>query len=1211
MPPKNRHVEVLRALWRELPDGMRSRAQPLVRRARGLASAGAIGGHGGGGPVRPLLSVVVPVYNVEEYLEQCLASLARQSVARMEIIIVDDGSTDASFAIVQKFAAKDRRFVIIRQSNAGLGAARNAGIARATGKYLGFADSDDVIPDGSYVAMLDALKTSGSDFAVGSIRRLAGGRKRHSAWAAKLHAVRRIGTNIDEFPDALQDVFAWNKIFSRAFWDEHIGWFPEGLLYEDQEMSSKAFLRAAAFDMLPEVVYEWRIRSDRSSITQQKSNITDLRDRLTVIGHMKALMDAEASSTVRDTWLAKVLGGDLGYYYRQVPRVGADYWELLQRNTAALVSQSGSTVWQRMKVQDRLTAYLVAEGHRADVETVLVHQVQYGNGAPLEMHGDGTLLAQPRFLAELEHEIPRKLLEVNPLELRLQTHLTAVRQHSDGSLELEGSAQLPGLDLRTIESAVAVRLRESNGPRTIDLPAWQVDDVDKRATAPGEHGPAFRTFVGAEALEGLRAGDGDAAVAGCEWTIEIVRTFAGIEFTAPFRNRDRSGTAAAMPLLPVNGDSRWDARFDDERGLVFRPIQVPYTVTDFRIEGRSLSIDVSASSMEGVAALVLEGPGGRQAIGRPEMSTFSRTLFRVELPVLEVPDSVSPSKPMTWQFRVRSASGTLYPVSWPGTSEQLRGCRSDVQTLQAFAIGPGHFELREFRLAIAAAAVSVNSGEITVSGKVGTNDGRLPSDVIGSFQLVAPGAEIPASAVDFAGDGGFTARFPVHQEAWGRRVAAPLPGNYILHYSLRAEGTNDSEQANDETPSRWAVPVSSEFELSLPTLVQLPSCTVRIGRSAVAASLTLRFSPPAESSVASQPRQSLADATFFESFSGRAAADSPLAIHRELVRRGDKRPKYWSVTDLSVAVPDGGTPVVRFSRQWYELLETAAYLVNNGFFPSNFRKSPGQTYVQTWHGTPLKKIGHDGPTRHLNLSRLAALNHEPAQWDSLLAQNDYAAQVLPTALRYTGEVMVIGYPRNDSLITQAPAHRAVVRELLGISNNQTAVLYLPTWRDDVTDFNKPHGHVDMLEPAILRAGLGEDWVVLRRSHPDMTGHREALARPDLDVSGYPDINDLYLAADILVTDYSSVMFDFCKTGKPMYFLAPDLESFRSGPRGFYLDLETVAPCPVVASTPELVAVLKDDQAASRDYRERLDAFAGRFAGIDDGGAAARVVDAVW
>lgn len=1239
MPPKNRHIEVLRALWRELPDGMRSRAQPLVRRARGLAGATATSGRGSG-QARPLLSVVVPVYNVEEYLELCLTSLARQAVARMEIIIVDDGSTDSSFAIAQKFAAKDRRFVIIRQSNGGLGAARNAGIARATGKYLGFADSDDVIPDGSYVAMLDSLKASGSDFAVGSIRRLAGGRKRHSAWADKLHSVRRIGTNIDEFPDALQDVFAWNKIFSRTFWDEHIGWFPEGLLYEDQEMSSKAFLRAAAFDMLPEVVYEWRIRADRSSITQQKSNITDLRDRLTVIGHMKALMDAEASSAVRDTWLAKVLGRDLGYYYRHIPRVGDDYWELLQRNTAALVSHSGPTVWQRMKVQDRLTAYLVAEGRRSDVETVLVHQAQYGYRSPLEMHDDGTLLAQPGFLAELEHRIPRKLLEVDPLELRLQTHLTAVHQQSDGSLELEGVADLPGLDLSAAESAVTVWLRESTGHRTMDLPAWQVDDVDKPATAPGEAGSSFRTFISAEALETLRAGDGGTAVARSEWTIEIGRTFAGTEFTASFQNRDRSGTAGAMPLLPVNGDFRWDVRFDDERGVVFRPIPVPYTVTGFRLEGRSLSIDVSASNEEGMAALVLEGPGGRQALGRPEMSTASHTVFRVELPVLEVPSSVSPSKPMSWRFRLRSASGTLYPVSWPGTSEQLRRCCSDVQTLQAFANGPGHFELREFRLAITADTVSVNSREIAVSGSAAMNDGRLPSDVIGGFQLVSAGAEIPASTVDFGGDGGFTACFPVHQEAWGRQVAAPPPGNYILHYSLRPEEADDGEIP------RSAVPVSPEFELSLPYLVRIPSCTVRIGRSAVAASLSIRFSPPAEpcredramdaeafsvagsaggsagaasgsaggdlpKSRASHPGRSIADATFFESFSGRAAADSALAIHRELVSRGDKRPKYWSVTDLSVAVPDGGTPVVRFSRQWHELLGSAAYLVNNGFFPSDFRKRPGQTYVQTWHGTPLKRIGHDGPTSHLNLSRLAALNHEPAAWDVLLAQNGYAADVLPTALRYTGGVMVAGYPRNDSLITQAPTRRAAVRELLGISNDQTAVLYLPTWRDYVTDFNKPHGHVDMLEPATLRTGLGEDWMVLRRSHPDMTGHREALTRPDLDVSGYPDINDLYLAADVLVTDYSSVMFDFCKTGKPMYFLAPDLQSFRSGPRGFYLDLETVAPGPITGSTEELVTVLKDDQAASRNYRERRDAFTSRFAGIDDGRAAARVVDAIW
>jgi CDP-glycerol glycerophosphotransferase len=1162
MPPKNRHIEVLRALWRELPDGMRSRAQPLVRRARRLAT----GHRGQGAQTPPLLSVVVPIYNVEEYLGLCLTSLTRQAVAKLEVIIVDDGSTDNSLAIAQKYAAKDRRFSIIQQPNAGLGAARNTGIAHATGKYLGFADSDDVIPDGSYVAMLDALKSSGSDFAVGSFRRLAGEKKRHSAWAAELHSVRRMGTNINEFPDALQDVFAWNKIFSRAFWDAHIGWFPEGLLYEDQEMSSKAFLRAGSFDILPEVVYEWRIRSDRSSITQQKTNIRDLQDRLIVIGHMKSLMDAEAADTVRDTWLAKVLGRDLGYYYRQVPRVDDEYWDLLQRNTKALAAQSGPEVWRRMKVQDRITAYLVAEDHRSDVETVLVHQYQYGSSSPLELC-DGTLLAQPGFLPELEHEVPRELLEMDPSELRLQTRLTAVRQNADGSVELEGTASLPGLDFATAGSKVAVQLWESNGRGTFELPAWPAHGMERPAAAPGTGASEFRTVVSAELFESLlpRGDSGDAAPVWAtetpEWTIEISRNVAGRKYTAPFQSRDKSGTAAAMPLLPADGDYRWDARFDDERGVVFRPVSVPYTATDLHIQDRSLTVEVSASSAHvAPKSLILEGPGACQVVGRPELSTPSRTIFRAELPVLQPPSSVSPSKPMSWRIRVRTESDQTYPVSWPGTSEELRRRWPKPRTLQLTANGPGHLEVQEFRLAIVADAVSIDGGEITVSGKAATNDGRLPSDVVRGFQLLATGARIDSSSVAFDDDGGFRAHFPVQQEAWGRRVAAPSPGSYMFHYALQPEAMNA------EAPLNWTVPVSADFELTLPHLIEIPSATVRIARSAVAASLSLRFSAPSDpherpwnAAVASHPRLSLTDATFFESFNGRAAADSGLAIHRELMRRGDERPKYWSVTDLSVAVPDGGTPVVRFSRQWYELLESSAYLVNNGFFPSGFRKQPGQTYVQTWHGTPLKRIGHDGPTGHLNLSRLAALNQEPAEWDALLAQNDFAAQVLPAALRYKGGVLSLGCPRNDSLVTEGSVRRTEVRQMLGLSNDQTAVLYLPTWRDHITDFKKPHGHVDLLEPSILRTALDGDWVVMRRSHPDMTGQREALMAPDMDVSAYPDINDLYLAADILVTDYSSVMFDFCNTAKPMYFLAPDLEAFRSGPRGFYLDLETVAP----------------------------------------------------
>ena len=228
----------------------------------------------------PRLSVVVPVYNVEGYLEECLDSILAQPYDDLEFVMVDDGSTDASADIARRYADRHGNFRLVSQANAGLGAARNAGIEAAQGRYLTFLDSDDRLPADAYSAMMRTLEESGSDFAIGKLVRDEGDRRFAMPRMRDNHRVRRVGVRLDEMPRILADVFAVNKVYRRTFWDQAGLTFPTDIRYEDQPTLTRAFLAADRFDVLTETVYLWRIRTDGSSITQRRDDIADLYDRI-------------------------------------------------------------------------------------------------------------------------------------------------------------------------------------------------------------------------------------------------------------------------------------------------------------------------------------------------------------------------------------------------------------------------------------------------------------------------------------------------------------------------------------------------------------------------------------------------------------------------------------------------------------------------------------------------------------------------------------------------------------------------------------------------------------------------------------------------------------------------------------------------------------------------------------------------------------------
>lgn len=351
----------------------------------------------------------------------------------------------------------------------------------------------------------------------------------------------------------------------------------------------------------------------------------------------------------------------------------------------------------------------------------------------------------------------------------------------------------------------------------------------------------------------------------------------------------------------------------------------------------------------------------------------------------------------------------------------------------------------------------------------------------------------------------------------------------------------------------------------------------------------------------------------FEAGQSRQFGDSPRAIFEELVARGDSRKKVW-IYKGRLSVKDEHTVVVRrHSPAFFWYLATAKYWVNNHNFPHYIHRRKGGVYIQTWHGTPLKKMFLDQEHFHgRDEGYIDRVKEASAQWSALLSPSPYATTAMRSSYGYKGPVYEIGYPRNDILTgPNANDGRSRIRAALAIPLDKFVVLYAPTFRDDQPttrgrfEFNWPFSVSELVD------SVGPDVVLLVRTHflvSNKLDIPEEYQSKVVDVSEYPDIQELFLASDVLVTDYSSSFFDFSILNRPIIFFAYDLTNYRENLRGFYLDYESDLPGPIVETPSELFERIQQAREWGEPERRRLQEFAAAYAPNDDGHAATRVVD---
>ncbi|MGX2996908.1 CDP-glycerol glycerophosphotransferase family protein [Streptomyces sp. JNUCC 64] len=356
------------------------------------------------------------------------------------------------------------------------------------------------------------------------------------------------------------------------------------------------------------------------------------------------------------------------------------------------------------------------------------------------------------------------------------------------------------------------------------------------------------------------------------------------------------------------------------------------------------------------------------------------------------------------------------------------------------------------------------------------------------------------------------------------------------------------------------------------------------------------------------------DLAVFSAYWDRGVACNPAAVAAQLAELAPDVRRVWVVARGRVPLlPPGTAYVVPGTPRYWEVMARAGYLVNNVNFPGAVVKRPDAVHLQTHHGTPLKRMGLDqleypAAAKGLNFRALLA---RVDKWDYSVSANPHSTETWERAYPSRYESLDHGYPRNDALYRATPARIREIRERLGIPRGRTAFLYAPTHRDYEAVWTP------RLDLAALADDLGPDTVLLVRGHYFYGGAgapaQLAGLRRDgrvVDVSAYEPVEDLQLAADGLITDYSSLMFDYANLDRPVVIYADDWETYART-RGVYFDLTAQAPGPVVRTQDELTEVIRSGAWRDAASAKTRAAFRRRFCAYDDGRAAERVVRRVF
>lgn len=1113
------------------------------------------------------VSVIVPIYNVEEYLYECLESVANQTLRDIEVLMIDDGSTDKSAIIAKNFDEKYEHFHYFYKENGGLGQARNYAIPFVKGEYLIFLDSDDVVPSYAYEKMYNLAIETGNDLIIGNVKRFNSNREFDSNLHKKVFTNDYKHTHILENRNLIYDTTSWNKLFKTSFYLENNFKFPENILYEDIPVTIPAHFKANSVGVISDICYLWRVRDGVSkSITQDRTSNKNFLDRVRILDMLNEFYDHSVSDV--DSLIMKdykSLDIDLKLYVNELLNASDEFIHLVFKEVNRYLSKVDEKTLDMLRTIDRMKYYYIQKNDVDGLLNLLRYQkkeykllkISKKNGEYMgnfPMNIDDSLKVMTKELAF--YPLQQYVTDMEIVESQLiidfimyipnlidqsdfKTTAYLYDYQNDESLELsvvrKKSPQLKGRSFKIIRNPLKFAKYNYDNCKytlTIDLTNPKIIQMMKNKTN---------------------------ILLKYENDILQKELFLKNSSESQVTNKDMYFNQSVLnSVISHNGYVRLTYKDDlyevnhielNQLNLMINDLNATFVLKN---ENNRVSFDSSNIHLENVSEGEYFIYNGDQYVYYLGETINTLTNDRIY--------SIGTDSSKRLKLCVSSSDVLIEKMNIIDNKLVLRGLTRNPNVLESkqivlFNKNYNYKFCLDVQINTCVQENEQYTFEICLDLK---NETILHNLATGEYEL-------------------YLQKDYVNQF------------RFVLSYGVEESKCQiDNVEINTNLANGLALNVWHKW-----SKWENNQRKRRIIRKYIYP--ILRFLPIKNNVVV------------FEGWWGSKYHCNPKYFYEYIDKNYKNYKCVWLLNDDYIPIHGNGIRIRRKSLKYYYYLAVGKYFINNVNFHDEYEKRNGQIEIQTMHGTPLKTLGLDVPGELNTEEKRNLFLRRCNRWDYLIVQSNKASEITASCYAFKKEFLRTGYPRNDILFEKNNEKDiALLKEKMGIPTDKKVLMYAPTWR-------KRDSFEMKLDLEDMKKTFGEDYVLILRVHPFAYKglNKEILNDFVLDFSSYESVEELYLVSDVVITDYSSVMFDYTILNRPILFYTYDLKEYRDDLRGFNFDFEAEAPGPIIATYDELKQSIVEIDDTYKQYYEALQNFRRKFNEYEKGDASKQIYDIVF
>lgn len=1153
---------------------------------------------------KPVISVIMPVYNVNSYIRHVLDSIIAQRgwMLSKEIILVDDGSTDGTLETIRLYENEYDYIQVIQSTNRGPGFARNEGMKLAQGEYIAFADGDDYIPEGAYAKMLHYARNCDSDIVVGNVQRFSNARGVfNSGLHKKIFEDTQEDTHILKYHNLLYDTTSWNKLFRRSFLQDNGLAFPEDVLYEDIPFNMEAHLRSNRTTIIENIVYHWRLRDGMiRSITQSRDELRNFNDRMEMVMSFDKIIEGLISQG------------------QQIP---IEFLEAKEKKILTLDLMLFIDTLEKYDRQDQLTIIAVISSYlntlKTDILSKLIAKDRIKYHFIKEQDIDGLLgflnsgmkfteVPVTRWGKEKRFKLKKSLGTALPLELSNVEHdvapFTKIKEASitDTKLVIDFVAFLRRANSKKVAVKAFLEDIKKKQQKEIKI-TLSKNKRNTLAYGEGKSSYLFKRFDNYDQSDGRviidLQDDVIKSIISDDAKIRLEFSFNGKAYTAFLANPVKG--SKPRPLPHVQDNAIYKFKYNAAWHLKIKSEEIQARISDFEIEKDTLLLNVERfTDRNFVLNLTSTEAGKLNYIIKPNANETGNYVFAIDMNSADLirhkfdVQGVYLDDIEAFPLPMSDTDAKYIPIA--GESKEVQFLKDNNNNLSIRFTDEQSPFLRE---------AGFRKGKLRITIEMRKQDTKAQEfltirDHINEVQLSAASTSINA-------DGLKVLVFEVSLDYLNEKLTGNSSLQILLGY------VSDDEVIENPVISGEAQIDKTKWHRSELKLISNASSHVRITRKKKKTyfedgprrkMLLEKYIYPIMRALPMRKNYIM-----LESFWGRTPACNPLAVY-EYMRDQDSNYKFIFSTNDPLYKADHSNAIVvnRLSLKYYYYLAVSKFFINNVNWPLQYKKRKQAVEIQTLHGTFLKTMGLDVKNEVDTQKKLQDFRTRHGRWDYLISPSPFMTQTAKRVFEYEDKpVLEIGTPRNDILFQADEEQIASIKTQIGIPADKKVILYAPTYRAKTDDTLH-------LEIEKMKERLGDEYILLIRMHYFVSNNIRFDDHDGfvMNMAKYPNVNELYLISDIMITDYSSTMFDYAITRKPMIFFTYDYQYYKNDLRGMYLDFEKEAPGPMLEKTSDIVDYIQHIDLRRTLFAEKEQQFFERYAKFETGNAAKQVNDLI-